>query len=396
MKHASIVPLIGGETLGAVNAYGKRPEYFLSYSPFKNNDQHILNYYENEIPYYLLDEETPKDLPWVDVIHTVCPCAGLSMLSHSYSSDSDTNKWMYETAKYVLGERKPTVFWGENAPALANKIGEPVRKRLYNIGKENGYSMSIFVTRSMLHGLPQVRNRSFYFFWKDDKVPLFDYFDKPHKKIQDVILDVKANSLMEPINKKKPTDDPYYQFILEEIHGGITHREFFDQLDQIKSPHDVSMYIESKGYTYIQIAEWMKAKGYEKEVERCKRRDAKLRAGGNIMRRGTMIPKDYIGAFVGHYPMMLAHPHEDRYITYREGLSIMGMPEDFELLEPKKNYNHMCQNVPVRTATDMATQVKKYLDNELYMVDADFIIQNNVRKQYEADVRRATVDQFFS
>ena len=41
--HASIVPLIGGETLGAHAAHGRAPDYFLSYSGFQENDKHILN-----------------------------------------------------------------------------------------------------------------------------------------------------------------------------------------------------------------------------------------------------------------------------------------------------------------------------------------------------------------
>ena len=31
MKYASIVPLIGGETIAMENAFGKRPEYIVSY-----------------------------------------------------------------------------------------------------------------------------------------------------------------------------------------------------------------------------------------------------------------------------------------------------------------------------------------------------------------------------
>ena len=52
MKHASIIPLIGGETIGCEYAFGSPPDYFLSYEPFQSNDQHILNYYNKEIPYY--------------------------------------------------------------------------------------------------------------------------------------------------------------------------------------------------------------------------------------------------------------------------------------------------------------------------------------------------------
>ena len=38
------------------------------------------------------------------------------------------------------------------------------------IGEDNGYTFSIFKTKSILHGLSQVRDRTFYFFWKGDKV----------------------------------------------------------------------------------------------------------------------------------------------------------------------------------------------------------------------------------
>ena len=126
----------------------------------------------------------------------------------------------------------------------------------------------------------------------------------------------------------------------------------------------------------------MAENGYEREVEKCKYKHAKLESGKSIMRRGVTIPKDRIGAFVGHYPLMLAHPDEDRFINYREAMTIMGLPEDFELVDANpRNANHICQNVPVQTATDMATEVKKYLNNELITVDTDYIMQYNHRQE---------------
>jgi hypothetical protein len=112
------------------------------------------------------------------------------------------------------------------------------------------------------------------------------------------------------------------------------------------------------------------------------------------MRRTTIVPRDHIGAFVGHYPNSLAHPIEDRYINYREAMSIMGLPEDFELLNPKKSANHICQNVPVQTATDMATEVVAYLNGERKMVDTDFIIQYNHNQKAEYTERGNTLEAF--
>ena len=48
---------------------------------------------------------------------------------------------MAKTAKYVLENIGPKVLWGENAPRLATKLGEPVVKKLRAIAKENGYTL---------------------------------------------------------------------------------------------------------------------------------------------------------------------------------------------------------------------------------------------------------------
>ena len=397
ITHASIVPLIGGETIGSEQAFGVKPEYFLSYAPFAANDSHCINYYDG-IPYYILDKgERPTKK--VDVVSSVCPCAGLSQLSHGFGDHNENNKWMIITAEYVLGELKPKVFWGENAPGFAGKIGENVRNSLRNIGEQNGYTMTVYRTKTLLHGGPQIRERSFYFFWKDVKTPILGYYNRPYKKIEDVILDVKSNTLMDPINKKTPSkDDLYYKFILEHIHGGISHKEFSNIVEPQKVRNsDVFSYIERMGYDYNQVGKWMGDNGYEKEVEKCNYRYEKLKNNGNIMRRGTIIPKDYIGAFVGHYPTMLTHPVEDRYITYREALSIMGLPENFELLNASsKNANHICQNVPVQTARDMANEVKKYLQNEQTMVESRYIVQYNHTQTHTLENEYGSLENFLA
>jgi site-specific DNA-cytosine methylase len=380
--HASIVPLIGGETLGAHAAHGRAPEYFLSYSPFQGNDQHILNYYkskyESDIPYILLDQGGVHPYA-VDVVHSVCPCAGLSMLSHGYGDHNPNNRWMAESTEYVLTNMKPRVLWGENAPGFAGKVGDTVRNNLKRIGKENGYTMTVYRTRSLLHGIPQVRERSFYFFWRDDKVPMLNYYNRPYTPIEELLTNISSNFQTDPINKKTPSvDDPYYRYILEELEGGITHAQFAQQIPAESARNaDVLAYIETKT-NYLEVAKWMEAKGYEKEVAKCKYRHEKLAAGGSIMRRNTIVPRDYIGAFVGHYPVMLAHPTQDRYINYREAMTIMGMPQDFELVGASpRNANMICQNVPVQTATDMATEVVAYLKGERKMLDTDYIVQYN-------------------
>jgi site-specific DNA-cytosine methylase len=132
-------------------------------------------------------------------------------------------------------------------------------------------------------------------------------------------------------------------------------------------------------------------------AKRCERIYQKLQTDANIMRRLTTIPKGHIGAFVGHYPMMLTHYNEDRYITYREAMTIMGLPHDFELLQPKKFLNHVCQNVPVGTATDMANEVKAVLNGERDWVNGSLLYQYNGQKTYELkDTEpRPSLEEFF-
>ncbi len=391
MSFASIVPLIGGETIAMENIFGERPKYILTFDGFQANEEHLLNYYDNSIPYLNLSEGhsfTEK----VDVINTVCPCAGLSSLSPSASSNNVMNDWMYKSAEYILTEVKPKVFWGENAPRLASKMGEPVVKKLRKIGKDNGYTFSIFQTKSILHGLGQVRDRTFYFFWKDDKVPLFDYVLKKPKTIEDEILEVerKDDDPMSQIltNDKIPSEEPYYKYVLEVLEGGISHKEFQAKIERTTNPMD---YIEEHT-NYKVVAKWMRENGYDNVATKCDRQYHKLKAGGNIMRKTTEIPKDKIGAFVGHMPTCLTHPREDRYLTVREALSIMKLPSNFQLLNPKRSLNHICQNVPVTTAEHAAKMVKKYLNGNLDMIDTDFIIQDNRKKslKYEKNSLQLT------
>lgn len=390
---ASIVPLIGGETIAMENIFKTKPKYFLTFDGFQANEEHLRNYYNNSIPYLNLSEGASYTEK-VDVVNTICPCAGLSSLSPSASSNNPANDWMIKSAEYVLSEMSPKVFWGENAPRLASKMGAPVVKRLRRIAEDNGYTFSIFKTKSLLHGLSQVRDRTFYFFWKGDTVPLFDYIEVPPTMIADDIRLVQndPSDAMSQIlcNDKTPSDDPYYKYILEEIEGGITHKEFAAKIEKTTNVQD---YIEEHT-TYNKVAEWMRANGYDNVARKCDRAYHKLKAGGNIMRKGVEIPKDKIGAFVGHMPTSITHPDEDRFLTVRESMSLMKLPNDYQLINPKRSLNHICQNVPVTTAEHPAAMVKKYLEGKLDFVDTKYMVQDNKKKTYECEKNSLQLTEF--
>ena len=261
-------------------------------------------------------------------------------------------------------------------------MGKPIVAKLMDIANSTGYTMTIYRTKSLLHGLSQVRERSFYFFWKESKVPLFNYFDRQYEPIETLLRNTPKDATQQVVtNTKVPSkDDPYYRYILEEMCGGITHKEFFNQLTKSV---DVMDYIESNEVSYKDVKKWMIKEGYTNIASKLDAIQDKLDAGGNIMRRQSQIGKGYIGAFVGHLPKLLTHPDEDRYITVREAMSIMKLPYDFELLNPKKNLNHICQNVPVTTAFDMASEIKAALEGNRDWFNANLLYQFNNNKTYE-------------
>lgn len=394
MIHSSIIPLIGGSAIASQHVFGTLPEWVASYTPFASNEQHLLNYWDRAVPYHVLDAggaSAWRSHKQPTVVDTICPCAGLSFLSTAYSSDNEINNWMMTTAQFVLGEVKPVCFWGENSPNLATNVGKKFRDKLVHLAAENGYSTSFYWTKSLMHGVPQVRRRVFYFFWRGNKVPLLNYYDRPWVKIEDLIAGIRSNTLRESYNKNVPSQEPYYRYLLEEVHGGISHKEFFQSHARPSvRDNDAKSWIEKAGHSYIKVGDWMRDKGFEKEYDKCQRMHTKLASGGNIMRRGTTVPKDYIGAFVGHYPRMLTHPTDDRYISYREAMSIMGLPESMELIDPSKNINHVCQNVPVGTATDIAFEVRAALLGNRTFVPSRLLFQHNqYQRHYNGEVEWA-------
>lgn len=381
IKHASIIPLIGGETIGQSQAFGCPPSFMLSYEPFASNDSHIRNYYA-DVPYHVIGKDVFGTKSKVDVINAVCPCAGLSTLSPSPSSDSKSNDWLIESTNFALSTYRPKVLWGENAPCLASKLGEPVVQKMMQAAEAHGYTMTLYRTQSWLHGLPQTRERSFYFFWREkNRIPILPFFKRNEVTIEQFFTQhentAKHASQQDVTNDNIPSKDPMYRYVLETLENGITHKKFHSLIPKTMGPIH---WVEDKDGSFGRAAKWLRKHGYEKQATRCETMDAKLAAGGNVMRRGVEVPKIKIGAFVGHFPTLLTHPTKDRFLTYRECMSLMGMPLDFTLLNPRKSLNHVCQNVPVTTAFDMATGIRMYLNDELPFHKGSLMLQRNHNK----------------
>lgn len=411
ITYGSIVPLVGGENLGIMEALDNQlPEWILSYSPFKQNDSHLISYLQTEHnwdkEYVLLDECPDYKANYVDVVNAVCPCAGLSSYSKVSHSESKINDWLYTTAEYILENVKPIVFWGENAPRLFTNAGNQVSNKLYSIGKKFGYSLTLYLTKSEFHGLSQKRHRTFYFFTKDNNVtPIFDYIRRPSELIQDVLQTPytlsKSDSMDILINQKNPLDDPWLLYCLEKNQC----TSILDYYIILKQTINCIREAERISDSFLEISDWLRKNKFEKHAARAEAIQKKLDDNkGYYSHGGTTIPKNIIPAFIAPALYSTVQPFENRYISLREALRIMKMPDNFNLLLDQKsgninNPNVICQNVPVTTAKDMMHFVLKYLNHDVELIpNTSFIKQSNFNKSFDIQIQTKTngsINEFF-
>ena len=383
MKYANIIPLIGGMTLGNIKATNNKPEFIVSFKDvFRDNDNHIVTYL-NDVPYYDVSEFNLYNEYYekLDFVSTVCPCAGISMMnvaknsSASRSGYAKQNNWMYETAEWVLDKLRPKVFWGENAPTLVSKIGEPVRNKLLEIANKYNYSFSLYKTNTLLHGIPQNRARTFYFFWRDSKVPVLNWYKKPHEDILTYINKIPSDASLQDVyfaNRGNPSDFMFHKFIMTKLN--TTDEEF-------RKTYKGTLweFIKRNKITIEEVINWVE-KNYPNtsEMRYLNYIKSKLDSNMGVWDSTPYYSKTYVNAVISRGMYMTVHPTLDRFMNIREYMHLMGLPHDFELNFIKsKNYNHIAQNVPVNTAADITTEVIKYINDELSISTYSYLVQDN-------------------
>lgn len=391
MKHGCAVPLIGGLSVAAKKVTGVDPAFLISYTPFTENEQNVKSYFP-ETPHYLLDTENyggfdPKLHQDTDFVQALCPCAGLSQLSNGSQDHRDQmNYWMLETARLVTEEVRPKVFWGENASALYTNSGKHVREQLRATAEKNGYSFSLYHTNTMFHGIPQNRKRSFYFFWRDSTAPIFDYYRKPLKNLSDYLSEVPVgvkHHTQEDLDNAREhlAADPFVIFLQTKYQGtGIDMiRKFLDDTDTRGTT--MTSYLLATDQL-AEARDWLLTNGYHRQAKEAGRIIEKTLTGGRFWDSSFPI---YRGS--AEFSTLIArtflaiHPTEDRVITTREAMHLMGLPNDFELTSGCEN--HVCQNVPVSTGSDMVREVIKFIKGESKLSNSTFLMQSNLAQRID-------------
>lgn len=385
IKWGSIVPLIGGMSVANKKTTGEDPSFLISYPAFEANDSHCKNHFA-DTPYIVVDPEEnilPLDEKFqdVDFISTVCPCAGLSMLnsnkngsSKARGADAVQNEWMYKSARLILEQIKPRVFWGENAPGLYSEMGAKVVENLRAIGKEHGYSFSLVKTDTFLHGIPQHRLRTFYFFWRDSEAPIFNYHRREAPSLEEYLDQVPSDASFMDVyfGLGDITDNYWFVYAREK---GWSRRQL------INSDYKTMLHwVIGEGYL-DDLGEWCEKKENEHGIKFVKHIKNKMSQGLGWWDGSPLIFKDATNAIIAKNSGIV-HPGKDRGLTIREAMHLMGLPHDFEMTGDGY-FNHICQNVPVTTAADWTAEIIRFLKGEITDFGGSFVKQNNISQKVD-------------
>lgn len=401
MKYITFIPLIGGMAIANMQATGKKPEFVLSYDAFAKNESNLKNYWP-DVEWHLLDAETNQladdvelDYNDIDFVSSVCPCAGMSGLNcANRGADNATNNWLYKSAEYILGTIKPKVYFGENAPGLYSEQNVKVLNRLREYGRQYGYAFTIYKTDTYRHGIPQHRMRTFFFFWKGDFCPQMDWYNHPSElPFEKWILDKNVGTQATHLKNYGTTSVyPEMRWIMETRcdNDYSKYVAMFHKLcdeNSIRTPYE---YIEHNNL-WQEYRNWlvndpnkdkpMHGQGKRTPMYYIDYRWGKVKQGLGYFAPQPIVYKGAANAVISKNMWWTLHPTENRYLTTREIMSLMGLPNDFELIT--KNLQQVTQNVPVCTAKDMTEQVIKFINGELQMTNYNFIKQNNLQQKID-------------
>ena len=141
------------------------------------------------------------------------------------------------------------MLWGENAPGLFLALGASLVPRLRSLAASFGYSFSMVKTDTALHGLPQHRIRTFYFFWRSPTAPLLQYdFIKSRPKLVDFLKSIPPWAEYQDlfIQQGSVTErfKPYLYILLREK---LNHEQFVRKMARENNGTiTVSKYLEKK------------------------------------------------------------------------------------------------------------------------------------------------------
>ena len=369
MRHAHIVPLVGGSVIGTKMAIGTDPEYIASWDAFAKNDAYCLQHFKN-VPFFNLDIKMPK-VGKVNIMTCVPPCSGLSTATPSTARgcQAPQNEHMLRVADFGM-EKKTDVIIIENAPALYGRGGEEFANRFLRPINKHGYSMMLMKTSTILHGLPQNRVRSFVLLFRGKQIPELEWIDKPYLPLNQWAVEKDSQAF----SKWTPAEDEMINVLMKKAkvsnvkgliaaaalkYGGkpVTGWKLFSDLE-------LSHNFKQKPYKYM----WETSQ-----------------SGSGIMDRSPYIVSDHTNALMWKsVPRMINPSAPNRPFNIRELMNLMGLPKSFKEI-PAKHINVLFQNVPATTVKTLVQEVVQALDGKRKWYKPEVLIErvNNIKQRIE-------------
>lgn len=360
MKHAHIIPLAGGSVIGASLALKSKPTYIASWEAFAKNDQWCKRYYP-DVPFYLLDKGIPK-LPKVDLLTCTPPCSGLSnATTGTRGCQAPQNQHMLNVAEFGMGQSIPVIII-ENAPMLYSMGGYEFFERFVHLAEKHKYGIQLIKTSTILHGLPQNRVRTFVVLWRGQQIPILNWINKPYVPLTQWKPEPGLNQFVYP---GKGSDDELVSMLYK--HYG-SRKNLYDSLT---SPRTAFTLIDQNRMAYSEF----KTPKYKKLFDRYKYKA--------VLDVTPTFVKDFTNALMWKVTTFMLHPTQDRYISVRELMSMMGIPKDYEEI-PLKSMNHIFQNVPVTTVKTLVEEIVQGLEGKREYRKVPFMKLNNIKQTIDA------------
>lgn len=393
---APIIPLIGGFPIGTQMALKTAPEFIGSYDGFQANDKLYVDYMKqngHELEYRDLLQDRREQ--HVDIIVCTPPCAGLSRLNTGESEDvagasCPVNEWMYQCLEDAIALFTAKVVIIENAPNLYTSAGDTIREKLIEICVSHGYSGTFYKTNTKHHGIPQNRDRTFFFAWNSATAPKLPWRRRPSVTFKEFMsADLRGQIHQDQLITPNILDkDGHYNYIKE---------KYGNPFEAMAETGDYSSFkfIMYRG-EFDSYLEWCKNQNVERWLRIAEHRKSKLDQNKDAWDSSIRCFHDTCGAIVMRNVTDMMHPTEERSITLREAMRLMGMPKDFVIPNGVAGTQKLTQNVPTVTARDMVLLALEYIRGNLNDSGNTVVKQDN--NHMKTEVEEAAVcnlEEFF-
>lgn len=275
-----------------------------------------------------------------DVVVGGPPCQGFSIQRIGASEDA-RNDLIFEFARFVIGLR-PRMFVMENVPGLLGGRGRRLATRFEDMLRAEGYAVHVARVNAAAYGVPQTRNRIFYYGWLAGSVAPFIFPQPTHEAAAYVtVMDAMGDLPSPPADRTPAQGDPLHR------------RTYLSPLNQERLRHI------PPGGGFENLPVDLRVNAHKKGADSI----------GHRYVYGRLAPDKPAGTITARFDSFtrgrFAHPLEDRNITLREGARLQTFPDTHRFEGTQEDIAALIGNaVPPRLAEIIGRAIVGHLLDE--------------------------------